>query len=176
MSTSRIARRMGVAAVAATCLISAGAASAAPAPTVIRLDGIGPLRIGMTQKQAVATGWLSTRMPGCSLESPQPVMYRLNGRRAPKALTASATFQAGKLRSIRIDAGGRTKLGIAPGRTTVRAMVAVYRRAGFRVSNRWDEVFQVKFIDARRAGRSIAGLAAGTVVESIWVPFVETCD
>jgi len=103
-------------------------------------------------------------------------MYRLDGRRAPRALAGDATFVGGRLRSVAVTAGGRTKLGVAPGRTTVSAMMAVYRRAGFRANRYYEPVFEATFVDVSRAGRRIGAMASGPIVEILAVPGVETCE
>lgn len=162
--------------VAALVAAAALAAPALAAPPVIRFDGVGPLRLGMTLADARATGWLAHKTTGCALEMPRPVVYSLDGTRAPAALDGFATFRAGRLSTVAVNAGGRTKLGVAPGKTTVAAMVAVYRRAGFRVTREYSDVFQATFVGVSRAGREMSGMATGSIVDTISVPTAEVCD
>src|SRR5687768_7148457 len=109
----------------AAALVPAGPAPAAE--TRISLKGIGPLKIGMTETAARATGWLSARRPGCELERPRPTSYRLTGAKAPAGVRATVDFSRGRLRSFTFTAGVRTAQDVAPGKTTVSQMVRRYR-------------------------------------------------
>src|SRR3954462_5977793 len=111
-----------LAAPAAVVLVAAAALSsasgAAAATTRLHLDGIGPLKLGMTRTAALATGWLANRRPGCELASPRPLDYRFSGPNAPRGLHGSADFQGGKLRALSFTGGARTATGVTVGRTT----------------------------------------------------------
>ena len=64
-------------------------ALAAPAhgATLVRLDGIGPLTMGMSRMAALDTGWLSNRHSGCPLGGkPYPIDYDLAGASAPAGI------------------------------------------------------------------------------------------
>jgi hypothetical protein len=73
------------------CLLGP-ASTAGAATTLLRLDGIGPLKLGMTRAAALKTGWLADRAPGCELASPRPITYRFTGPKAPGGLRGSAQF------------------------------------------------------------------------------------
>src|SRR5919107_4554395 len=113
--------------------VLAGACVSAPAPaaasTLLRLNGMGPLKLGMTRVDAVKTGWLSDRAPGCPLEAPVPTTYRLEGAAAPGALAGSVVFRRGKLRNITVTRGARTAAGVVVRKTTPTGMARLYRRA-----------------------------------------------
>src|SRR4051794_41414268 len=74
----------------AVTLVAAAPAASASATTLLHLDGIGPLRLGMSRTAAVATGWLSNLAAGCELASPRPITYRLARPRAPDRLCGGA--------------------------------------------------------------------------------------
>jgi len=158
----------------------AAAAPAAPPSRVLRLDGIGPLTLGMTRPTATATGWLAHRSGGCELGGPPlPVDYRLDGAHAPSGLRGAAEFQDGRLRSIVVSRGVRTAAGVRPGHTTVARMVARYRALGFHATARHDATFEGTFVTVRRraGGRQVLGaFASGSVVDTIGIPFVPVCE
>lgn len=183
---------------AATAAVAAGAAgtiagahadgSGAPAraaqalPTV-RLDGIGPLRLGMTRAAALRTGWLANRSRGCELGGPPiPITYRLNGPRAPAGVRAVAEFDRGRLENIAFSRGVRTATGVVPGRTTARGMVNRYLDAGFAARAQFVGVFGGTFVTVRRRGRQVtAGFARGRTtarrpLATLGLPFVATCE
>jgi hypothetical protein len=153
---------------------------AAPAhgATVLRLDGIGPLKLGMTRMAALDTGWLSNRQTGCKLGGPPyPITYRLDGASAPTAITGSAEFVSGKLQAVVAEKGVRTSTGVVPGKTTWPSMVTRYRNAGYKVSARYDDVFQVTFIHVKRKGEAVmTGIAEKQVVNMLGVPFIPLCE
>ena len=66
------------------------------APTTLRLDGVGPLKLGMRVTAARQTGWLAGRRTGCPLGGPPlPVTYRLSGRAPRPVFAASPSSTAG---------------------------------------------------------------------------------
>lgn len=156
-------------------------AAPAQAATRLRLDGVGPLRLGMGRPAALDTGWLSGRRTGCPLGGrPQPIDYALDGRSAPAALRGTAEFRGGRLTSVTVTGGARTATGVVPGTTTWPSMVRRYRRAGFRVSARYATTFGGTFVDVRRrrGGATVLGGFAekGRPVSVLGIPFVPTCD
>jgi hypothetical protein len=150
----------GLAALAAVVLWSPASAVGGPGTTVVRLDGIGPLHLGMTRTAAVATGWLAGRSPGCPLGGTPPITYRLTGPKAPKAVRGTAEFADGRLTTLSFTRGVRTSTGVTVGRTTTARMVARYRAAGFSASARFERTFQGTFVrvtERARRGRRLRG-------------------
>ena len=156
-------------------LLAAPAQGAAP---VLRLDGIGPLKLGMGQAAALDTGWLSDRQQGCPLGGkPYPVGFSLDGRKAPKAIKARVEFNNSKLTTVTATGGVRTALGVVPGRTTWAGMASRYRNAGYKVSTRYDEVFQGTFVQVRSNGENVmTGFAETKVVAMVGVPYIPLCE
>jgi hypothetical protein len=146
--------------------------------TVLRLDGIGPLKLGMTRTAAVATGWLAHGGSGCPLGGkPYPVTFKLDGPHAPRRLRGSVEFVGGKLHDISITAGARTATGVVPGTTTVARMLSAYRRAGYSASSRYDSTFSGTFVTVTRRGRTVLeGFASGRVVGTLAIPALATCE
>jgi len=163
-------------------LLPIAAALAAPAQgaTRLRLDGIGPLKLGMARLTALDTGWLAGRHSGCPLGGkPYPVDYRLTGTRAPAGLRGTAEFVGGKLTGFSFSAGVRTATGVQVGTTTLTGMITRYRNAGYRVSARYVPTFQGTFVTVRRksGGRSlIGGFADHKIIQILGVPFVPVCE
>jgi hypothetical protein len=173
------ALRTALLVVAAMSAPLAGATASAPAATLLRLNGIGPLHLGMTQPAAVATGWLAHRMPGCELAGPlRPVVYRFAGPRAPRGLHGAAEFHRGRLRVLSFSHGVRTAAGVVVRHTTTTDMVARYRRAGFLASARFDSTFQGTFVTVRRRnGHQVLGaFAEHSVITTLAVPGVPVCE
>lgn len=165
---------------AVVTVLAAGAPVPATADTLLRLNGIGPLRLGMSRSAALATGWLTHRSSGCPLGGPPlPVVYRLAGRRAPRGLSGMAEFDGGKLRVLSFTRGVHTRVGVTVGRTTVSAMVHRYRAAGFRARAQYIATFQGTFVTVRRTARGpqlLGAFASGSVVETLAVPDVPVCE
>src|SRR3954464_5901639 len=162
----------------AAALLAAGAVPAGAATPVRPLDGIGPLKLGMTRTAALATGWLSNRSPGCELAGPpRPITYRLHGANAPAGLRGTADFRRGRLRNLSFTRGVRTGRGVTVGRTTTSRMVATHRRAGFGALARFDSVFRGTFVTVRRNGRQVlGGFTSGSVLEILAIPVVPVCE
>jgi hypothetical protein len=155
--------------------VSAGAAAS---PRVLRLDGIGPLHLGMTLPAALGTGWLAQRHTGCPLGGPPlPITYRFTGRKAPRGLQGVAEFQDNKLRAVSFTRGVRTSTGVTVGRTTTKRMVARYRGLGFAVSARYDDVFQGTFVTVKKHGQQVVGgFGERSVVTLVGVPAISVCE
>lgn len=154
---------------------------AAPAhgATLMRLDGIGPLKLGMSRSAGLDTGWLSNRTTGCELGGkPYPIGYSLRGAQAPAGIDGIAEFSGGKLRTMTFRGGVRTATGVIPGKTTWAGMVRRYRDAGFRAAARYDATFQATFVTVRRQSgkRVLGGLADGKVVRTLGIPYVPLCE
>jgi hypothetical protein len=157
-------------------------AAPAQASTLLRLDGIGPLTLGMKQPAAVGTGWLVHRGHGCPLGGkPYPVDYTLTGPRAPAGIDGTAEFNGatGRLDTLSFGKGVRTATGVVVGRTTATGMVTRYRNAGFAASARYDTTFQGTFVQVRRhkGGKLLMmGFASKSKLETIGIPVIPVCE
>lgn len=155
---------------------------AAPArgATLLRLDGIGPVKLGMTRLAALDTGWLGDRGTGCPLGGrPFPITYRFTGPQAPAGIDGSAEFRRGTLAVMSFTKGVRTANGVVPGKTSAAAMVARYRRSGLKASSRYDSTFQGTFVTVRRRSgiQVIGGFAPrNKPVQTLGLPYVPVCE
>ena len=156
---------------------------AAPAhgATLVRLDGIGPLKLNMSHMAALDTGWLGAKSTGCKLGGkPYPINYTLTGAKAPTGIEGSAEFTHGKLANVSFTGGVRTATGVVAGVTSWPSMVTRYRDAGFKVSARYDSTFVGTFVNVKRkkgAPSVMVGFAPkGKAVESIGSPYIPLCE
>ena len=158
--------------------LSAAAPATATASTVLRLDGIGPLHLGMSRTAAVQTGWLAGRSTGCELGGPPlPVIYRFTGPKAPRGLVGTAEFHANRLRVLSFTRGVRTSTGVTVRRTTASRMVARYRQAGFTASARFVDTFQGTFVTIKRHWKDVVGgFAEHRVLTMIAIPAIAVCE
>ena len=108
----RLSPALGLAALAGAVLWAPATAAGGPPTTVLRLDGIGPLHLGMTRTAALATGWLAGRRSGCPLGGTPPITYRVTGAKAPKAIKGSVEFVNGRLSTMSFTRGVRTSTGV----------------------------------------------------------------
>lgn len=163
---------------AAACAALALAAGAADAATTLRLDGIGPLRLGMTRTAAVATGWLAHRGRGCELGGTPPITYRVDGKRAPRRVRGTVEFSDGRLTDMAFTKGVRTTAGVRVGSTTPARMAARYRRLrDVKVTSSYEETFGGTFVTVSRAGDPIVGaFAAGPRITILAIPSVPVCE
>ncbi len=172
------AARLG--AIGAILLLAAGSAWAdgRGSSPVLRLDGIGPLRLGMGRAEAVATGWLSDPGPGCELGGPPlPVVYRLKGPKAPAGIVGTAQFERGTLRVFAFSAGVRTSFGVAIPGGTVNDLLKRARAAGLSATSVYDETFAGRFVTVNRAGKQVLGaFAEKSAISTIAVPYVPVCE
>jgi hypothetical protein len=159
-------------------LLFGGSTQAAIAATVLRLDGIGPLHLGMTRAAALETGWLAGRATGCELGGPPlPITYRFTGAKAPRGIVGIAEFQANRLHSLSFTRGVRTSTGVTVGRTTTSRMVSRYRSAGFKATARYVETFQGTFVTVKRNGAQVVGgFGEHGVITTVAVPVVPVCE
>ncbi len=171
-------RLMSLAVLAAGALAVAASAAHAASPTVLRLNGIGPLTLGMTRTAAVATGWLGDRSTGCPLGGPPlPITYRFTGAKAPAGIKGSAEFHNGRLRGLSFTHGVRTSTGVTVRKTTTARMVARYRSAGFTASARFESTFQGTFVTVKKAGHEVVGgFAERRTVTILAIPAVPVCE
>ena len=168
---------LALAAMAGAALVVPANAAGPTSTTVLRLDGIGPLHLGMTRTAALGTGWLAGRSSGCPLGGTPPITYRFTGPKAPRAIKGSAEFENNRLSTLSFTRGVRTSTGVTVGRTTTARMVARYRTAGFAASARFESTFQGTFVRVRRHGRDVVGgFGEGGVVTIIAIPAVAACE
>ncbi len=176
--TLRRAVRLG--AVGCILLLAAGSAWAdgrGPSP-VLRLDGIGPLRLGMGRAEAVATGWLSDPGPGCELAgTPPPVVYRFKGPKAPPGLVGTVEFDRDTLRVFAFSAGVRTSFGVAIPGGTVADLLKRARAAGLSATSVYDATFAGRFVTVNQKGKQVLGaFATQSAIATIAVPYVPVCE
>jgi hypothetical protein len=154
------------------------APATAGATTVLRLDGIGPLKLGMTRTDAVATGWLATRGKGCPLGGPPvPITYRFSGPKAPSGISGTAEFANGHLSGLSFTRGVLTTAGITVGKTRLVRMWQRYRALGFTAFGRYDNTFQGTFVTVKRHGHTVlGGFGEGPTVTVLGLPDVPVCE
>jgi hypothetical protein len=159
-------------------LVLAATASAATASPRLRGNGIGPLKLGMTRTAAVATGWLAHRSLGCELAGPnRPIVYKVNGAKAPKGVRGTAEFESGRLRNLSFTKGVHTRAGVVVGKTTTKQMVKDYRALGFKATAQFMSVFNGTFVFVKRKGGNlIGGFAAHAIVTTLAIPVVPVCE
>ncbi|MFL5846653.1 MAG: hypothetical protein ACJ762_18375 [Solirubrobacteraceae bacterium] len=155
-------------------------AAAAPAQgaTMLRLNGIGPVKLGMARLAALDTGWLSNRHNGCTLGGkPYPIDYDLKGSSAPSGIEGSVEFAGGVATNMSFRSGVRTATGVVPGKTTLAGMVKRYRDAGAKASARYDQTFGGTFVTVKLNGTQvIGGFGNKKIVDVLGIPFVPTCE
>jgi hypothetical protein len=167
---------------AAIVLLGFGLTLSAQAPaastTVLRLDGIGPLHLGMTRPAALETGWLANRATGCELGgTPLPVTYRFTGTKAPAGIAGTAEFRGNRLRTLSFTRGVRTSFGVTVRRTRTSRMAARYRQAGFRASVRFVDTFQGTFVTITRNGDQVlGGFGEHGIITMLAIPAVPVCE
>jgi hypothetical protein len=145
---------------------------------VLRLDGVGPLRLGMSRAEAVATGWLSDPTPGCELAGqPLPVVYKLKGPKAPAGIVGTVEFDRGTLRVFAFSAGVRTAFGVAVPGGTVGDLLKRARAAGLSATSIYDATFAGRFVTVNRGGQQVLGAFADqSAISTIAVPYVRVCE
>jgi hypothetical protein len=150
----------------------------AAAPAKLRLNGIGPLKLGMTRAAGLRTGWLAHGGPGCELGGrPFPITYTLSGPSAPSGVRGTAQFVHGRLQALSFSRGVRTGKGVWVGHTRTSRMVSAYSGGGFSASARFDPVFGGTFVTVKRGGKNvIMGFARHGVVIELGIPFVPVCE
>lgn len=146
----------------------------------MKFTGMGPLTIGMTERKAVATGWLSNRVvPACVLDPSGGPGYLLDGPKAPRPIQGGAVFQNGRLQALTIRAGASTDRGIWPGRSDARDVRKAYPAPGFSIT--FQNVIGVRIATVRPTGNRSTSMqfvieGARQQVTTIGVPFVPICD
>jgi hypothetical protein len=170
--------RLTVRSLVACALALAAADAPSAGAATLRLDGIGPLRLGMTRAAAVSTGWLAHRGRGCPLGGTPPITYRVDGRQAPRGVRGTVEFSGGRLTDMTFTAGVRTTAGVTVGHTTPARMAARYRTlGGFRVASSFEETFGGTFVTVSRDGDAVlGGFAQGPRVTILAIPTVPVCE
>ena len=167
-----------VLAIAAAGLAGAPALAGSAPVTTLRLDGIGPLKLGMKRSAALATGWLAGRRPRCPLGgAPIPLVYTLTGVKAPHAVAGTAEFDHDRLKYLVLTRGVRTTAGVTVRTTTLAGMKKRYRQAGYGATSAYSQTFGGTFVAVTKAGHHvIAGFGRATRVTTLAVPVVPLCD
>jgi len=153
--------------------------ASASATTLLRANSIGPLSMGMTRADAVATGWIAGKQLGCELAGPnRGTTYRFTGPKAPSGLVGTVDFsKAGRLVNISTSRGARTAVGVVVNVSTVKQMVAKYRNAGYKATARFDDVFQGTFVNISKNGKlKFQGFADKSVIGALAVPNLPLCE
>ena len=171
-----LGRLLPAAVIAAALLAPSGAQAASP--QTLRLDGVGPLALGMSRADAVATGWLSDRGRGCPLGGrPYPVTYRLRGAEAPRGLAGGVEFQDGRLAVMSFRRGVRTEAGITVAKTRLSRFVSAYDALGFDASSAFSATFDGTFAMAEDDGVPVLGaFGRSKVVQELAIPYVPVCE
>ena len=145
---------------------------------MLRLDGIGPLRLGMGRAEAIATGWLSDPGTGCELGGPPlPVVYKLKGPKAPAGIVGTVEFDRGTSRVLAFSAGVRTSFGVAIPGGTVGDLLKRACAAGLSATSVYDETFAGRFVTVNRGGQQVLGAFANqSAIATIAVPYVPVCE
>jgi len=161
----------------ATILVLA-LAPAAGAATRLRLDGIGPLSLGMKRAPALATDWLGNRRTGCPLGGPPlPIDYQLTGPKAPAGVRGNAEFDGGRLRTLSFSRGVSTAVGVTVGKTSTKRMVARYRATGYRVRSQYFGTFQGTFVTVTKNGKAvIGGFGVRGTIATLGIPAIPVCE
>ncbi len=164
-------------AIALLTTTAALATTPAYALTTVRLDGIGPLKLGMSTSAALKTKWLSGKQKGCELASPRPTTYEFHGTKAPKGISGFAEFTSGKLTNLSFSAGVRTGKGTIPGRSSLAGMKKVYGQSPFSATSTFEDTFGGTFVNVKRAGDLVlSGFGTGKKVQVLGVPSVPSCE
>ena len=147
------------------------------APPPIQLDppGLGPLRLGMSQGEALATGLIGETGPACELAGPSEVYGRLLS-----PLDGAVNFSGGVLVQISLHGGASTAQGATPG-TPLAAASDAFAQAGFSVTldTTDEEVFQIWLGLVENNGEQMFSLVIdpeSELVDSIDVPGTYFCD
>lgn len=175
----RLVRLLRPALLVAAMMALVASVPALAEPALLRLDGVGPLKLGMTRTAALDTSWLAHRGRGCRFGAPVPITYRVDGPQAPARVRGRVEFVRGRLVRMDFFRGVRTALGVAVGRTSVAEMFRRYRGLGFSVSSVFAPRFKETFVSVRRKGTGedvIGGYASEKVVELLSIPRVSRCD
>jgi hypothetical protein len=115
---------------------------------VLRTDGLGPLRLGMTAADAEKTGLIGSVGPGCELGGTEAAKLQ-----AP--LVGTVNFSEGKLESIDLRAGASTEEDVAPTATVEEITEAYDGENGFTLKriDETEEQYGFFMLEASKGGK-----------------------
>jgi hypothetical protein len=149
----------------------------AAASQLLRLNGIGPLKLGMKRADALSTGWLAHKTKGCELSTPRPIAYSLTGPSAPAGVKGTIEFQSGKLIAMSFTKGVHTAAGVNVGQTTSAQMIGDYTGGGFSASAAVSTMFGGTFTTVKHSGHVVLqGFGPKKIVTQLAIPAVQVCD
>lgn len=156
-----------------------GTTSPAQPSLTLGLDGIGPLKIGMSESAAENTGWLSDRqVPWCPFASETDPSYQLEGPEAPAELDGLVIFMEGSLNQIVVRAGAATGEGIGIGTSTLDDLTEAYGTRGYQVDSysRFEDYDDFATVNRGDETHLMAALGSGGEISLLGVPHLSVCD
>ena len=153
---------------------TAAPSTTAAAASVIREDGIGKLRLGMTVAQAKATGEIGAVGPGCELGGP--------GELAADLLSGTAkgivTFSEDVIVGFMVRSGAKTAAGIGAGSTLAQIQQAYAKGYEIKTDDSYQEQFGFTLVSVYRGKHwfDFDVDAGSKKVGSVWVPNVRLCE
>lgn len=116
------------------------------APT-LRTDGLGPLTLGMSAADAGETGLIGPVGPGCELGGTEAASLK-------PPLAGTVDFSDGKLESIDLRGGAKTKENVGPNATVDEITRAYDGRNGFSLKRitETEEQFGIFLLEASKNG------------------------
>ena len=153
--------------------IAAFAAAQSDEPQRITRNGVGELRVGMTQKQARDMGLVGRIRPGCELSGPDA-----RGARLKAPLKGSVNYTKDKPRTVRdiTIKGGAEARGVGIG-DRIRDIKDAYPKA--KVDHSTDETFALTLVKIPRDGGGKLRFGVSTETHKITligVPFIAFCE
>lgn len=147
------------------------------APPPIQLDpqGLGPLRLGMSQSDALATGLIGNLRPGCEIAG--------NGQEYGDLLSpleGLVVFWDGGLVLVSLGFGASTAQGATPG-TPLNVVSDAFTLAGFsvRIDTSYEQMFEIWLGTVENNGEQVFSLVIdpeSELVNSIDVPDTLFCE
>jgi hypothetical protein len=144
-----------------------------PPPTpVIRAVGVEPLRLGMSQGAAKATGAIGGFEEGCTLGDPSELTAPLS-----PPLRGWATFNGGALTGLSVTGGAVTENGVAPG-APLRVALAAYAARFNVVETALEEMFEIWVFSpfGEEAPYDFVVDPATELIVSVDVPGLRLCE
>lgn len=153
-------------------------ASPAAAVPLLRLDGIGPLMLGMSEADAEATGWLSNRSaPWCPFAGTEDPTWDLAGPSAPAGVDGYLIFREGEIDQVVIRSGTTTDEGIGAG-ASFGDLSDTYGGLGYEVDSyaRFESFDDFATVEQADEPRLMTTLNSDGSIEWIGVPYISVCD